>query len=66
MYEFNFDMFDVDDFIRDDRINSIVSQFDFNENENLSDLMNVVEFKKIKIKEKFLEFKNKKNEMTKI
>ena len=45
VYEFDFDIFDVDDFIRDDRINSIVFQFNFNENENLNDLINVVEFK---------------------
>ena len=50
MYEFHFDMFDVNNFIRDDRIDSIVFQFNFNENENLNDLLNVVEFKKIKIK----------------
>ena len=65
MYEFDFDMLDVDNFIRDDRIDSIVFQFNFDENENLNDLMNVVEFKKIKIKKK-IEFKNKKNVMTKI
>ena len=65
VYEFDFDILDVDDFIRDDRIDSIVSQFNFDENENLNDLMNVVELKKIKIKKKSLEFKNKKNVMTK-
>ena len=62
-FEFDFDMFDVDVVIRDNQIDSIVRELDSNDDENL---MNIVEFKKFKIKERSFEFKNKKNLMINI
>ena len=60
VYEFDFDIFDVDNIIRDNRINSIIFESISNDDENFNDLLNIAKFKKIEKFQKQKKF-NKKN-----
>ena len=65
MNNFDFELFSIDELLRQSRVDSMQKNSNFNENEHMNDLKNVHELNVIKFKNQFQNFKNKKNVMIK-